>query len=160
MKRVSVLLTAFLLLFSLVSCSSSERLAPHLLFEEIEKSYGSLPPGLLFDSRAKEWEENYLDADVTESLFESEKAYKEAVESAYLYLAASLSSYEEIVILECYTSDKARRMAALLSERDRILSSFEEEALEAQILCSGRTVVYCRLADGARAKNAIRKLVE
>ena len=158
MKRVLILLMAFFSLFSLLSCSSSESLPPDLLFEEIEKSYGSLPAGIVLDSRAREWEEKYLDAETVESLFGHEKTYKEAVESAYLYLAASLTSYEEIAVLECYTSDKARRMAGIFAERNRVLALLEEEQLEAQILCNGRTVVYCRLANTVRAKGAIRKL--
>ena len=117
-----------------------------------------MPPGLFFDSRTEEWEENYLDSKVIEHVFGNEKEYKEAVASAYFYLSSSLSVYEEIFVLECYTSDQARRMAGAFSDRDRTLSSFEEEPLEAEILCNGRTVAYCRLRDTARAKKAIRKI--
>lgn len=158
MKKIVCFFLSFFLASSLISCSVSETAPPHQLFEEIEKSYGALPPGLFFDSRAKEWEENYLDSDVIEHVFGDEKEYKEAVASAYFYLSSSLSVYEEIFILECYTSDQARRMAGAFSERDRTLSSFEEEPPEAEILCSGRTVAYCRLCDTVRAKNAIRQI--
>ena len=158
MKKLMILFLLSFLLFVFFSCSSAKNEPPDLIFEEIQTSYGSLPPGLFFDSYAREWEEFYLDRDVIENIFGSEKEYKESVASAYLYLSASLSSYEEIFVLECYTSDKARCMAAAFLERDRKLATLEDVKLEAQILCDGRTVVYCRLSDSSRAKSAIRKL--
>ena len=91
MKKILCFFLFLLLPSSLISCSVSETAPPHQLFEEIEKSYGALPPGLFFDSRAKEWEENYLDSDVIEHVFGDEKEYKEAVASAYFYLSSSLS---------------------------------------------------------------------
>ena len=155
MKKRYLCFLLIALLFVLCFCASTEISEPHILFGQIEKSYGQLKPGLYFDSRSKEWEENYLDADVIESLFGSESNYKEAVENAYIYLSASLSSYEEILVLECYTSDKDRQMTGLLAERDRLLATLEAEGLEAVIGCQGRTVVYCRLADKKRAKEAM-----
>ena len=158
MRKNILCFLSFFIVISFFSCTSSETVPPYRVFEEIEKSYGTLPPGLLFDSRANEWEEHYLDANVIESIFGDEKEYREAVESAYLYLSASLVSYEELIVLECYTSDKARFMAGLFSERNRTLATFEENPLEARIVCKGRTVIYCRLANTSIAKEAVRKI--
>lgn len=156
-KGIALIITLFVL-FSFTACSSRESAPPDELFHAIEKSYGKLSAGSFFDSRAKEWEENYLDGSVIESIFGSEESYKKAVESGYMYLSSSLTCYEEIVVLECYTSDKARRMAGVFSERDRMLGKLEEKELAAQIICKGRVMVYCRLANTSRAKAAVRAI--
>ena len=160
MKRFFLLTILLLFFFSFSACSSYECGPSDVLFRKIEKAYGKLAPGLYLDSRAKEWEENYLDSSMIESIFGSEEEYKRSVSNAYLYLSSSFLTYEELMVLECYTGNQALQMASLLSERGRMLAKLEEETLDTQILCQDRYVVYCRLKDQRRAEDAIRTIQE
>ena len=153
-----VLLAIFLCF--LLSCADTNIKATDEIFLEIEKSYGKFAPGLFLDSRAKEWENGYLDVSIIESVFGDGEEYKRCVESAYLYISASLSLYEEVFVLQCYTSNQAHLMAGIFNERSKRLTMLEDDPLEAIVVCHRRLIVYCRLADTARANDAIRKIEE
>ena len=131
---------------------------PSEIVLKIESSYGGFPNGIYLDTQAQEWESDYFSPMTIEMIFGSEEVYKASVQCGFLYLSSSLAPYEEVAVIECYTSDKARLIAALFLERDRQLSFLEETQLKAYVECHGRYVLYYRLADGKRAKKAVRSL--
>ena len=157
-KKVCICLFIAVFLSSLCSCTAKMTETPKQIFESLQKNYGDLPAGLYLDSQAEEWEDNYLADETIEAIFGDIATYKKGVEEGYLYLSASLDSYEEIVVLKCYTSDKARQMCGIFQNRVKMLAALEEEKLEAEIVCRGRYMIYCRLSNAKRMASALSSL--
>ena len=134
---------------------------PKDTYRQLVEAYGSLPYGLYFETDAKEWEEHYFPTETVEDIFGSAEEFYRAVQEGCFYMAGAPTLHEEIAVLLCYSSEDALRLAGQLSGRDknlRIMETAEGDALNAIFVCHGRRLLYCRLKDAERAREAMDSL--
>lgn len=161
-KTIASIFLLFTVCLFLCACANGEAAtAPKEIYRTLEKKYGTFPYGMYYETDAKEWESTYFSKETIRGLFGDEGTFFEMVQEGCFYMSGAPTYHEEVAVFLCYSTDGALQMAGKLSERAKKLSMLEKgegQSLTCQLLCRGRTVLYCRLMDEGRVLSAIDKL--
>lgn len=146
MKRF-IFTIAFLLCFSMCSCSFSERSADDIL-ERLMIRCVSLPEGEIFGSDAEEGEDGFLPPTVRNAMYGEDCAeYFSLIEEYSIYLSSFASPYE-IAVFKCYSGSDGLKIERMCRERKDIVgvalrdTSFYELYDDIRVVREGKYVIF------------------
>ena len=155
--RNTVLL--FVCLCLLLSCGEAEQERAHTIGTRIFEAYGEMPPSVVYDLCAEEWEKGYLAKDRFAFLLGEEGLIPEKITDAYICMAGNVTCCEEIMVFTCRTRSDASYIAKLCLSRAKTLDRTEEKAITSFAECNGRTVIYMRVCNIEKAKSSLKKVI-
>ena len=132
---------------------------PRELGARLKDAYGALPACVVYDSSAREGEDGYLPESRFALLLQTEKLIPYTVTEAYVCMSGDPLRCEEIMVFRCRTASDAENVAKLCVARAKTLDKSEGKSIPHYAVCKGKTAIYYRLENSAKAEKALDRVI-
>ena len=164
MKKLLCVILCVCFSLCAVSCTQKKATAEEIL-GGIMSELKDLPKGKIYHSGAVEGSEEFLSADIAESLYGKTAKSKLSLVKDFAIYVSSFASPCEIGVFICYSSSDALKIERMCRERaDVLLVALRESDLcsldlNAALVRKGRKVVFAMTDGSSRTEKIIKRFI-